>query len=57
MSSRRKKKKARKSRGTDMLSDIENLDIMLGGHDIEREGRVNLATLAEGLIVRVTILQ
>ena len=30
-------KKARKSRGNEMLSDIENLDIMLGGIDPERE--------------------
>ena len=33
----RKQKKVRKSRETDFLSDIENLDIMLGGNDLERE--------------------
>ena len=30
MPTTRKQKKARKSRGLEMLSDIENLDIMLG---------------------------
>ena len=30
MPTTRKQKKARKSRGTDMLSDFENLDIMFG---------------------------
>ena len=38
MPTNRKQKKARKSRGAEMLSDIENLDIMLGGNHIEREG-------------------
>ena len=32
-----KQKKTRKSRGLEMLSDIENLDIMLGGDHFERE--------------------
>ena len=39
-STRRQKAKARKSREMDMLSDIENMDVMLGnGNDnpIERE--------------------
>ena len=35
----RKQKKARKSRGLDMLSDIENLDIMLGENHFERNER------------------
>ena len=38
MSTTRKQIKARKSRGAEMLSDIENLDIMLGGNHLEREG-------------------
>ena len=33
----RKQRKARKSRGAEMLPDIENLDIMLGGNHLERE--------------------
>ena len=37
MSTTRKEKKARKSRGAEMLSDIENLDIMLRGNQLERE--------------------
>ena len=37
-----------------MLSDNENLDIVLGENNLER--KVNLATLAGGLIVRVMIL-
>ena len=40
----RKQKKARKSRGIEMLSDIENLDIMLGENHYsrnERDERVN----------------
>ena len=32
-----KKSQARKSRETDMLSDIENMDIMLGSNHFERE--------------------
>ena len=32
----RKQKKARKSRGVEMLSDIENLDIMLGNNHLKR---------------------
>ena len=36
MPNTRKQKKARKSRGVEMLSDIENLDIMLGGNHLER---------------------
>ena len=38
MPTSRKQKKARKSRGAEMLSDIENLDIILGGNHLEREG-------------------
>ena len=37
----RKQKKARKSRGLEMLSDIENLDIMLGERHSEREESVD----------------
>ena len=33
----RKQKKARKSREVDMLSDMKNLDIMLGGNHLERD--------------------
>ena len=36
-----KQKKARKSRGQEMLSEIENLDIMLGRDHLEREESVN----------------
>ena len=35
----RKQKKARKSRGIEMLSDIENLDIMLGENHFSRNER------------------
>ena len=44
MSTTRKQKKARKSRGLEMLSDIENLDIMFGENHFnsrEREGSLN----------------
>ena len=44
----RKQKKARKSSEVDMLSDIENLDIMLGGNHLERE-KVQLVIIVEGL--------
>ena len=37
MPTTRKQKRARKSRGAEMLYDIENLDIMLGGNHLERE--------------------
>ena len=37
----RKQKKARELRGLEMLSDIENLDIMLGERHSEREESVN----------------
>ena len=37
----RKRKKASMSRGLEMFSDIENLDIMLGGRHSEREESVN----------------
>ena len=37
MPTTRKQKKARKSRGAEVLSDIENLDTMLGGSNLERE--------------------
>ena len=35
---RKRRIRARKSREADMLSDIENLDIMLGSNHLEREG-------------------
>ena len=35
----RKQKKARKSRGLEMFSDIENLDIMLGGNHFDARER------------------
>ena len=44
MPTTRKQKKTRKSRGLEMLSDIENLDIMLGGNHFnttDREGSLN----------------
>ena len=44
MPTTRKQKKARKSRGLEMLSEIENLDIMLGENRFdtrEREGSLN----------------
>ena len=44
MPTTRKQKKARKSRGHEMLSDIENIDIMLGENRFntrEREGSLN----------------
>ena len=37
MPTTRKQKKAGKSREQEMLSYIENLDIMLGGNSLERE--------------------
>ena len=39
MPTTRKQKKARKSRGIEMLSDIENLDIMLGENHYDRNER------------------
>ena len=39
MPSTRKQKKARKSRGIEMFSDIENLDIMLGENHFDRNER------------------
>ena len=39
MSTTRRQKKARKSTGIEMLSDIENLDIMLGENHFERNER------------------
>ena len=37
MSTTRKQKKARNPREAEMLSDIENLDVMLGGNLLKRE--------------------
>ena len=39
MPTTRKQKKARKSRGLEMFSDIENLDIMLGGAHFDTRER------------------
>ena len=41
MPTTRKQKKAKKSREQDMLSDIENLDILLGKNRFEREESEN----------------
>ena len=44
MPTTRKQTKTRKSRGLEMLSDIENLDVMLGGNhfnETEREGSLD----------------
>ena len=41
MPTTRKQKKTRKSRGLEILSDIENLDIMLGERHSEREESAN----------------
>ena len=41
MPTTREQKKARKSREQDMLSDVENLDIMLGGNSLDREESVS----------------
>ena len=38
MPTTRKQKKPRKSTGAEMLSDIENLDIILGGNHLDRQG-------------------
>ena len=41
MPTTREQKKARKSREQDMLSDDENLDIMLGGNSLDREESIS----------------
>ena len=41
MPTTRQQKKARKSREQDMLSDIENLDIMLGRNSLNREESIS----------------
>ena len=41
MPTTRKQKKARRSRGLEILSDIENLDIMLGENHFNGSGRDN----------------
>ena len=38
MPTTKKQKKARKCRGAEMLSDIANLDFIVGGNHLEREG-------------------
>ena len=48
MPTTRKQKKARKSRGLEMLSDIENLDIMLGENHssrVERDGNLDSTSI------------
>ena len=54
MPTTRKQKRARKSRGLEMLSDIENSDIMLGGRHSKREESVdsNLARRPESTITK-----
>ena len=47
MPTTRKQKKARKSRGLEILSYIENLDIILG-KDCLREMKVQIVTQSEG---------
>ena len=41
MPTTRKRKKARKSREQDMLSDIENLDIIIGGNSLDRDENIS----------------
>ena len=41
MPTTRKQQKERKSRGLEMFSDMENLDIMLGSRHSERDENVN----------------
>ena len=50
----RKQKKSRKSRGLEMFSDIENLEIMLCEGHTEREESVN-SNLARDLKVPIAI--
>ena len=57
MPTTRKQKKARKSRGAEMLSDIVNLDIMLRGNHLEREREVSLAIQLGDLIVQISMHQ
>ena len=53
MPTTRKQRKARKSRGIEMLSDIENIDIMLGENHLTEmnEMKVSVAIKLEGLKV------
>ena len=41
MPTTKKQKKTRKSKGLEMFSDLENIDIMLGSRQSEREESVN----------------
>ena len=55
MPTTRKQKKARKSRGLEMFSDIENLDIMLGANHFDTRERdeslnSNLARRPESVV-------
>ena len=52
MPSTRKQKKARKSRGLEMLSDIENLDIMLGENHFNSRERERDKSLNSNLAMR-----
>ena len=58
MPTTRKQKKTRKSRGLEILSDIENLDIMLGGdhsNETERERSVdNILREGEAVLQAIT---
>ena len=51
MSTTRKQKKARKSGGLEILSDIENLDIRLSGRHSERQRRASIVFQVEGMRV------
>ena len=58
MPTTRKQKKARKSRGLEMLSDIENLDIMLGENHFnsrERDESLNSNLARRTIVPLVTI--
>ena len=60
MPTTRKQKRARNSRGLEMLSDIEKLDIMLGGNHfetVEREERLNSNLLEGQKVPKVKILK
>ena len=48
MPTTRKQKKTRKSSGTEMLSDIENVDIMLGENHFNRNQRDVVVIVPEG---------
>ena len=58
MPTTRKQKKARKSRGLEIVSDIENLDIMLGENhfnETERDESLDSTSVRRHECVRATI--